>query len=49
MPLQPGDLGPDWTLMGVSGNAVAELSLKSFLDAHAAVVLHTYPLDFTGG
>jgi peroxiredoxin len=48
-PLKAGDRAPEWTLMGVRGEEIEELSLAGLLSSSRAVVLHTYPLDFTGG
>jgi peroxiredoxin len=49
MALQPGDAAPDFTLAAVVDDKVIEASLASLLDGHHGLVLHSYPLDFTGG
>lgn len=49
MPLQLGDQAPTWTLLGVVHDTVAEVSLESALTGVTALVLTTYPLDFSDG
>ncbi len=49
MALRVGDRAPDWTLAAAVENAVGEVSLESLLTGKRALVLTSYPLDFTGG
>jgi len=49
MPLKPGDTAPEWTMLAALDHGVGELSLAPLLAPHTALVLTTYPLDFTGG
>ena len=49
MSLQAGDPAPDFSLAAVVDDRVADASLDSLLEGRHGLVLHTYPLDFTGG
>lgn len=49
MGLAQGDTAPDFTLLAAIDDRVAEASLSSLLEGHHGLVIHTYPLDFTGG
>ncbi|HZT96616.1 MAG TPA: hypothetical protein VFB34_07235 [Chloroflexota bacterium] len=49
MPLSVGATAPEWSLLAAHNNAISQVSLRSLLDPHKALVLTTFPLDFTGG